>query len=126
MHNPTLIKTFNASGAISKLLLCTLAATAGVVEQATNASTNLIGIADPGGDVADGERIEVITHGFSEVVYGGNIANGDPITADANGKAVKAAPAAGVQVPIIGFAVGDGELDVIGSIRIAPGILTGV
>ncbi len=55
-------------------------------------------------DIASGERVDVIEHGIAEVEFGGTVARGDPLTADADGKAIKAAPAAGVNARIIGWA----------------------
>ncbi|MGJ8563846.1 MAG: capsid cement protein [Alphaproteobacteria bacterium] len=125
MHNPLFEKAFGASGAIAKRRILALAATNGLVTQAVAASTALIGISDPGADVVSGKTVDVITHGIAELDYGDTIANGDPITADADGKGIAAAPATGVNMSIIGFAVEDGEDGVIGSVRLAPAIITG-
>ncbi len=51
-----------------------------------------------------GEAPSVRTLGLSKVEAGGTFAAGDPLTSDGNGKAVKAAPAVGVNNGIWGWA----------------------
>ena len=126
MHNPICMISCTASGAIAKRRIVALADGKQVAVQAKNTTKRLFGISDPGKDVTDGSRADIITHGFADVVYGGTISEGAPVTADADGKAVIATPAASAQAPIIGFAVEDGTDGVIGSVRLAPGIITGV
>ncbi len=52
----------------------------------------------------DTEVVDVDYRAFSQVVLGGVVTRGDPLTSDANGAAIKAAPAAGANARIIGFA----------------------
>ena len=73
----------------------------------------------------NGQRVDCITGGTPEVRYGGVVAAGDPLTADTQGRAVAAAPAAGVNARIIGFAAVSGNADDIGAAHIAPGIMQG-
>jgi hypothetical protein len=40
---------------------------------------------------ASGETVTVVTHGIYDVICGGNVAAGEPVTTDTAGKAVKAA-----------------------------------
>ena len=68
----------------------------GVVIQAAGATDDIIGVSDSLGASAAGDRCSVYQLGTNlEVDVGGNIARGKEVTADANGKAVQAAPAAG-------------------------------
>ena len=55
-------------------------------------------------DAAVGERIDVERIGIANVEAGAAIARGSPITADATGRGIVAAPAAGVNARVIGFA----------------------
>lgn len=54
--------------------------------------------------VAVGERCDVVRMGIAWVEAGAAIPRGSPLTADAVGRAVVSAPAAGVNNRIIGFA----------------------
>jgi hypothetical protein len=70
------------------------------------------------------EMLDVIMAGEGEVTAGGNIAFGDPLTSDANGKAVKAVVTSSASVRIAGFA---NQAAVAGDVfryTIAPGFLT--
>ena len=57
--------------------------------------------------------------------FGGTVARGAPVTADASGKAVAAAPAAGSNVRIIGFAEVSAVAGDIAPVLIAPGVMQG-
>ncbi|WP_372090307.1 DUF2190 domain-containing protein [Tistrella mobilis] len=74
------------------------------VTGATAATDQSIGVVDyPHGSDAGG-RVNVQLFGAGRVVYGGAVARGDPLCADAVGRAVKATPAAGARAWIIGYA----------------------
>ncbi|MET3436335.1 hypothetical protein [Sphingomonas sp. 1185] len=75
--------------------------------------------------VTQGERFDAAFGGLPEVRYGGPIGRGRPITSDAQGRAVEAAPAAGVRVRIIGFSLASGVLGDVLAYRPAPGFMTG-
>lgn len=74
------------------------------VIQATAATDDLVAVSDSLGAAAAGDRCECYAGGVVEIEVGGNIARGKQVTADANGKAVQAAPGAGVNNRIIGIA----------------------
>jgi hypothetical protein len=77
-------------------------------------------------DTAVGERASVFMNGnIADIVYGGNVTRGDPLTADAEGRAVAAAPAAGANVFCGGFAEVSGVLGDIGSVAVSPFIMQG-
>ena len=103
MSNLILAKAFNASGAISPYRIVRITS-ADNVEQAAAVSHTLIGV-NSDLTIASGERVEIMTHGIAWVEAGAAIAVGSPVTSDASGRGVAAAPAAGVNNRIIGFAL---------------------
>jgi hypothetical protein len=117
MHDPMKTKVFTAEGAIAARRIVKIGAADGGALQAAGSTIPFLGIADSLG-AASGARCDVHTHGYADVVYGGVVAYGDPLTSDANGKAVKAAFVAGQIVHIIGFAMVAGVADDIGSLLI--------
>ncbi|SDH92253.1 DUF2190 family protein [Roseospirillum parvum] len=122
MSNPGLIKSYKVGAAVAPRRIVTLAS--GEVVQATAATDALIGVSDLGaanaGDVAD-----VVLSDLADVEYGGNVAEGDWLTADDDGKAVAAAPGAGAYASIIGQAMVAGADGDIGLVHIAKHTLTG-
>ncbi|MCA3288229.1 MAG: DUF2190 family protein [Roseomonas sp.] len=103
MSNLILAKAFNASGAISPYRIVRITS-ADNVEQAAAVSHTLIGV-NSDLTIASGERVEIMTHGIAWVEAGAAIAVGLPVTSDASGRGVAAAPAAGTNNRIIGFAL---------------------
>lgn len=95
------------------------------VIQSAASTDKLIGISGRLGASVSGDRCDVTRAGLEEVQYGGTVAAGDPLTSDANGKAITAAPGAGVNAYIIGFAEVAGVADDIGKVFIAPGRVQG-
>lgn len=91
-----IIKAFKASGAIAHRRYVEFTATSGVVSQANAATDKLAGIVDQPGGAADGETVDVVLLGLTEIEAGGTFAAGDYLVSDANGKAIVAAPATGV------------------------------
>lgn len=92
-------------------------------ELATAPTDKLIGAVGELGS-EDGGLADIVRGGVSDVRLGGTVENGDPLTADASGKAVKAAPAAGQTIAIIGTAESDGEADDVIPYFVAPGFLS--
>ncbi len=88
MHNPGLVKTFLADGAIAARRIVKAGSAAGEVAQATAVTEALIGVCVQPGGAADGGRCDICLSGVAEVDYGGNVAVGDFLTSDADGKAV--------------------------------------
>lgn len=91
---------------------------------ATAAADKLIGTND-GLAKEIGEQIDYPTSGTGEVKLGGNVTRGDPITSDAASKGITAAPAAGANARIIGFALQSGVADDVIDYHIAPGLMQG-
>lgn len=100
---PTLTKSYIAEAAVTKRRIVKLGTADGKVLQGAAATDAIFGVSTEI-DAAINERCDVHLAGMVEVEVGGTIARGDPITADANGKAVKAVPATGVNNRIVGWA----------------------
>lgn len=113
-----------AGGAIAARRILKHGAADGEALQAAAATDALMGVST---DIpaAVGNTADVIRSGLAPVEYGGVVARGDALSADASGRAVVAAPAAGSNVRIIGFAEVSGVLGDIGSVHIAPGVMQG-
>jgi hypothetical protein len=123
MH-PGLTKTFTAGGAITKRRLVKLSADGTVVQSAAVGDFH-IGVSDMSADVASGGRCDVRLTGVPEVEAGGNIVRGALLTSDASGRAVTAAPAAGANNRIIGFALQSAVLGDIIDVVLAQGSTQG-
>ncbi|MDP2690044.1 MAG: DUF2190 domain-containing protein, partial [Deltaproteobacteria bacterium] len=77
------------------------------LSQATASTEELVGVFQHTTSAANDE-VRVMLSGISRVVLGGTVARGAYLTADANGKAVAAAPGAGVNAYVIGQAMASG------------------
>lgn len=124
MSNPTLTKSRTAETEVIAFRLVKHGTSDGKVVQAAAATDAIMGVCSELGAAA-GERVDVHLAGLAEVEFGGPITRGDPLTADADGKAVKAAPAAGDNVRIAGFADVSGVAGDIGIVLLAPGAIHG-
>lgn len=76
-------------------------------------------------DVAAGQQVDVVHNDTANLQLGGAVAVMDPITSDANACGVKAAPAAGANNRIVGFALASGVANDIIPVLITPGIIQG-
>lgn len=123
MRNEGLAKTLIAGAAVAARRIVKFGSADTAVIQAAAASDLSIGVADLG--AASGEYCDVIVDGIALVEYGGNVTRGQKLTADADGKAIAAAPAAGANAQIIGIAMLSGVSGDIGSVRIAPSTMQG-
>lgn len=124
MANPTLIKQGVAEAAIAPYRITKAGTSDGSYLQAAAATDFLNGVCESVGPEA-GERLDVVKAGIADVEFGGTVARGEPVTADASGKAVKAAPAVGANVRIIGFAEVSAVAGDIAPVLIAPGVIQG-
>ncbi|RLM23658.1 DUF2190 domain-containing protein [Brenneria alni] len=118
MNIPGLITARQSSTTVIARRLIINGASDGLAGQATDGSALIIGVSTDV-DAAPGDTFDVIRSGLAPVTYGGDVALGDRLTADADGKAVTAA--AGDY--FIGYAEVTGAADEIGSVWIAPGQL---
>ncbi len=125
MSNELLAKNFQATGAIgaNRIVIANADGTVSIAG-AGGAATALFGV-NAELDLAAGDYGDIIKSGIADVVYGGNVAAGDPLTSDANGAAVTAVPGAGTNVRIIGFAEVAGVAGDLGHVLIAPGVMQG-
>jgi len=122
--NPTLTKNFVAEAAITKHRIIQLGTADGQVIQGDGVTATMFGVATEL-DAAIGERIDVHVAGLPEVEYGGAVTRGDFLTSDATGRAVAAAPGAGVNNRIVGIALLSGVAGDIVGIDLAPGQIQG-
>lgn len=123
MTSKVFSKSFRAAGAIAGYLIAKHSAAGGTVQLATSNTEPLIGAVDSLG-VAAGELADFNFGGVGEVQLGGAVDAGDPLTANANAKAIEALPSNSTQVRIIGFALTAGAADDIIPYSIAPGCLS--
>lgn len=108
---------YKASAAVAAHRLVEPGANDGEVRQGASDAAKLIGVSGSRPVAAD-ETVEVATVGIADVEYGGNVARGDLLTADASGKAIATA-AAGKRV--VGTAVVSGIDGDIGEVLVSPG-----
>jgi hypothetical protein len=121
--NPGLIKTFTAMTAIPPYRLVALGEFDGEVVLATAPDDALIGVTQQVGTTAGSQLVDVCMGDLPEIEYGANVARGAALTTDTQGRAVTAAPGAGVEVRTIGYALASGGEGVIVGFQFAPGTL---
>lgn len=123
-RTPILTKSFRVGSAAVEGFLILTASGDGETLVVADASTDLlVGVAGSMGAPANG-MVDVDLGGIGEVRFGGNVEHGDPLTANALGRAVTAVAEAGKLVRIIGFAMVDAVNGDIGGFLIAPGVLS--
>src|SRR5260221_8513962 len=122
--NVLLNKNFYAETAVGANLIVKYGSADDKVVLAAAVGDKLLGISEyvPG---ALGERIDITMHGIGDLILGGAVTRGDPITTDANGKGVTAAPGAGVNNRIIGVAMASGVLNDIIPVLISQSVMQG-
>lgn len=122
----SLIKSRLAAGAIAANRLVKRTANRGEAAQAAASTDAIAGVSDGMGASAAGQMCDVHELGLYDVVAGGNLAAGDPVTSDANGKAVKAVkPGAGVRTFCAGTVQEPAVIDDIVPIMVAPFVIDG-
>ena len=125
MANPLLAINYVADAAIPINRLVKLGTGDRNVTLATAATDFILGPVNETA-IAIGERVDVVRVGIAWVEAGAAIPRGSPITADAVGRAVVAAPGVGVNNRIIGFA--DETATAAGDVirfMIEPGLMQG-
>lgn len=125
MRNPGLQKNYSAEAAIAAYRIVKFGAADGGVLQAAAATDKAVGVTDRLAAAVAGDRVDVTRTGIAEVEYGGTVAAGDLLTADASGRAIVATAAAAANVRVIGVAEVAGVVGDIGSMLIAPGSFQG-
>lgn len=89
MANEMLVKNYIAGAAITPRRIVRFDTADGVVVQAAAATDLSIGVCAEVGP-ASGERCDIIRYGLADTEFGGTVARGAMVTADAAGKAVAA------------------------------------
>ncbi|MBF0139801.1 MAG: DUF2190 family protein [Magnetococcales bacterium] len=117
--NPILTKAFTAGAAINPYRIVQFGSADTTVIQATSSTDAALGIANSLG-AQSGDRVDVCLVGIADCELGGAVTRGALVTADANGKAVAAAPGASVNARIVGVAMVSGVSGDIGTILINP------
>lgn len=84
-----LIRNFTADAAIGVRRIVAFAAVPGRISEATAANVPPVGVTGIIGAAAAGERVDVYMDGNREVIAGGAFAQGDPVCADDQGRAIK-------------------------------------
>lgn len=126
MHDPLQTKTFKTGGvAISPYRIVKFGSADDTAAQAAASTDYLFGISNSLGGAATDETLDIHMAGIAELEYGDTVTRGQPLTADSNGKGIPAAPGAGTNARIIGFAVKSGVAGDIGAAQIAPGMVQG-
>ena len=124
MSNPKLTKTFVAESAIAANRIVKFGSTDDYVVQGAAATDSLIGVVELVAP-ASGERCDVVLDDIAEVKLGGSVTRGGPITSDASGQGVAAAPATGVNNRVIGYALASGSSGDIIPMLIEQGSMQG-
>lgn len=122
--NRMLTKTYVAGAAIAAHRIVAFGASDDEVVQASAATDALIGVAAELPVPAEA-RVDVHHVGIVEIEFGGNVARGALVTANANGQAVAAAPAAGANAAVIGRALVSAVNGDIAPVLLAPGQVQG-
>lgn len=125
MSNEGIVKTYISSAAIVKHRIVKHGSGDRIATQASAATDLLIGVADLLGADGASVPVDVIRSGVALVEFGGTVTRGQKLTADADGKAIVAAPAVGVNAQIIGIAEVSGAAGDIGKVFIALGVMQG-
>lgn len=120
----TEFKSLVAQSAVAAFLIIKPGTADMTVVPAAAATDLLLGTADSL-NKDTGEMVDLDLRPIAEVKLGGSITRGQPITSNAAGKGVVAAPAAGSNVRIIGFAAKNGSADDVIPYFRAPGVMQG-
>lgn len=84
--NPLLIRNYTAAGAVTEWRFVSWSTADGVVKQSAAVADAPVGVARE--SAVDGGRVDVIRAGLSQITYGAAVTRGQPLTSDAQGRAV--------------------------------------
>lgn len=118
------LKTFTAEAQILPRRIVKFGAGDTLVTPGT-ASTDLIFGVSTEVQAEIGEPCDVQMSDIAEVVYGGAVTRGQKLTSDGSGRAVAAAPGAGVNAQILGIAMASGVLNDVGTVLLKPSVMQG-
>ncbi len=121
---PTFTRAYQAAVAIAgfRIVAFADAANNATIAQASTQTGAFLGVSDRQGADAGG-MADVHRDGLGSVELGGTVAAGDPLTADADGKAIVAVAAIGTTKRIVGYADEPGVSGDIIDAFISPGVL---
>lgn len=105
-----LIKAYKAGAQISPYTIVKWDAVDFQVLTAAAVADKLVGVSVPNITAPSGQRVDVILSGIAQLVLGGTVTRGDPITTNATGQGVTAAPVAGTNNRIVGYAMMSGVI----------------
>jgi len=117
MRNELFIKACYAAGKILPFRIVVHGAADAFAAQATTATGASFGCSDSLGANDANDPVDIVRGGIAEVIYGGTVTRGQPLTSDSQGRAIAAATGN----RIIGFAEVSGVVGDRGSVFIAPG-----
>jgi len=118
--NHLLVKSFEAAGAVAGNRIVKVSGAKAA--QAAAAAEAFLGVSDAMGAEL-GDMLDIVQVGWAELRLGANVAFGDPLTADAQGRGVRADLVAGSTVSIAAYAMLAGAADDIVPVLVAPGRL---
>lgn len=119
IRNPRYIPML-AGGAITPNRLVKMGSADQTVVLAAAATDKIIGVSVQNISYASGAVCDVVDGGEYEVVAGGTITRGDPITSDSAGAGVTAAPAGGTNNYIIGRALDSAVAGDLFTVQVQP------
>ncbi len=125
--NNGLTRSYVAEAAVGSSLIVKMSATTDYnVLPGAAATDKFVGISTADVSAAIGERVDVVHENIADLKIGaGGVARGDPITSDATGQGITAAPAAGVNAYVIGFALIAGAAGDIIPVMISRSVMQG-
>jgi len=118
------IRNYSAGAAIAKFRIVKFSAD-GTVVQGAAATDSLIGVVDIPNAAILNDRVDVVRDDITQIELGGTVVGGDLLTSDAQGRAIKSTPAAGVNHRIVGIAEASGVVGDIIYMLVAPISLQG-
>ena len=107
MRNESFVKGFAPGAAVNAYRIVKHGANDNTVIQAIAPTDGLLGVANQHGAAATDDTVDVVMAGIAEVEYGGTVARGDRITADAVGRGVAVTASGNLHALISGGAAGD-------------------
>jgi hypothetical protein len=122
MIGPTtgLEKELSVSGSVNQYSLVKFASDDNTCEQASDSTAEILGVAQFA-PTTDQPQVRIRMSGISWVVLGtGGCTRGNPITSDGSGNGVVAAPSAGTNAYIVGYAMGSGIAGQLVPVHIVP------
>jgi hypothetical protein len=124
IRNPESMPMF-AGASVGPNLIVKIGAADQTVIPGAAATDRFVGVSAQSITTPTGERVDVIYNGQYEIKAGGTITRGAPITSDATGQGVVAAPAAGTNNGIVGWALEAAVSGDLFSVLIAPATFQG-